>query len=379
VWDTRDLRLARWGIALRHHAAEWSLSVPGADEGAAAHLGPIEVTFTGGPSRPPEAALDLVRAFTRHAPLAPRAPGLNGAAPELIPADLKRTAHAGEAVQRALSASVIRLLRHDPGVRLSRDPEDVHQARVATRRLRSDLRTFGPLLDPEWTKGLRDELRWLGGELGRVRDAEVLRDRLRASVQKLPEPDQAAGAEVVAPLSYQVRSARQRLLRAMRSERYLDLLDRLIAAARSPALLDTAAAPAEKVVPRLVRRPWRNLLAGAESSKSTASNEQLHELRIRAKRCRYAAEAAAAVVGKPAANFARAVADLQEVLGELHDAVVAEAWLRERSASPKLPDGCAFAAGELVSVQRDAAEASRASWPRVWRRVAAKGMSAWIK
>ena len=53
----------------------------------------------------------------------------------------------GDVVRRALSTSVIRLLRHDPGVRLGIDAEDVHQARVATRRLRSDLRTFQPLLD----------------------------------------------------------------------------------------------------------------------------------------------------------------------------------------------------------------------------------------
>ena len=88
---------------------------------------------------------------------------------------------------------MIRLLRHDPGVRLGIDIEDVHQARVATRRLRSDLRTFQPLLDEAWADALRDELRWLGAELGRVRDAEVLRDRLRAAATTLPAPDRRSG------------------------------------------------------------------------------------------------------------------------------------------------------------------------------------------
>ena len=67
------------------------------------------------------------------------------------------------------------------------DPEVVHQARVATRRLRSDLRTFEHFVDHEWAAELRAELRWLGAELGAVRDVEVLRDRLRADVAQLAE------------------------------------------------------------------------------------------------------------------------------------------------------------------------------------------------
>ncbi len=64
---------------------------------------------------------------------------------------------------------------------------------------------------------------------------------------------------------------------------------------------------------------------GRSRARGDVPDEQLHDLRIRAKRCRYAAEAAAAATGKNAAKFAREVAALQEVLGELHDAVVAEA------------------------------------------------------
>jgi glutamate-1-semialdehyde 2,1-aminomutase len=69
-------------------------------------------------------------------------------------------------IRDALDSSVQRLLLADPIARVGEDPEGVHQARVATRRLRSDLRTFAPLLDPVWVTSLRDELRWLGSELG---------------------------------------------------------------------------------------------------------------------------------------------------------------------------------------------------------------------
>jgi CHAD domain-containing protein len=138
-----------------------------------------------------------------------------------------------------------------------------------------------------------------------------------------------------------------------------------------------AAEPARDVLPGLVRKPWRSLKSGALGARGEVPDEQLHDLRIRAKRCRYAAEAAAAATGRNAAKFAREVAGLQEVLGELHDAVVAEAWLRERSAAPRVHETALFAAGELVALQRDAAERARLGWPDAWKRVEERWAGAW--
>jgi CHAD domain-containing protein len=453
-WDTADLRLARWGVALEHSAdAGWVLRLPGTSEGMTAPDG-AELHFDGGADGPPDEVLHLVRAYARHAPvelvarlvtltgetvllddtgnqlarlvdatvsvysgpritqrfreidlhgeseplleliassfaaagaqpatprsLVARALGLGGSPPpELAPVTLGASATGGDVIRRALSTSVIRLLRHDPGVRLGIDAEDVHQARVATRRLRSDLRTFQPLLDREWTNSLREELRWVGAELGRVRDAEVLRDRLRTAAGTLPTLDRRSAAAVVAPLVAQVRSARRHLLSAIETDRYVEVIDHLVAAARAPALTPAASSPAQEVLPELVRRPWRSLRSGAIAARSGASDEQLHDLRIRAKRCRYAAEAAAAATGKRAASFAREVAALQEVLGELHDAVVAEEWLRARSQAARIHDTALFATGELVALQRDAAERARAGWPAVWKRVQERWTHAW--
>ncbi len=91
----------------------------------------------------------------------------------------------------ALARSVIRLIDEDPKIRASSDADPVHDARVATRRLRSDLKTLEPYLSP--VEGLRTELGWLGGLLGEVRDLDVLIERMRARIAGLPEPDQAAG------------------------------------------------------------------------------------------------------------------------------------------------------------------------------------------
>jgi CHAD domain-containing protein len=205
----------------------------------------------------------------------------------------------------------------------------------------------------------------------------VLRDRLRSAATSLPEADRRSALAVVAPLVGQVRAARRHLLAAMDTERYIDVIDHLVAAVRAPALTVMASTPAREVLPGLVRKPWRSLKAGAIAARGDVPDEQLHDLRIRAKRCRYAAEAAAAATGKNAAKFAREVAALQEVLGELHDAVVAEAWLRERSAAPRIHETALFAAGELVALQRDAAEQSRTGWPSIWKRVEGGWNGAW--
>ena len=121
--------------------------------------------------------------------LGPVADGL----PDLVEEPLGRHPTAADVIRQAITRSVLRLLAHDPGVRLGDDPEDVHQARVATRRLRSDLRTFRDLLDADWAQGLRDRLKVVAGALGAVRDADVLLERLHRQLDDLPVADRGAG------------------------------------------------------------------------------------------------------------------------------------------------------------------------------------------
>jgi CHAD domain-containing protein len=103
----------------------------------------------------------------------------------------------------------------------------------------------------------------------------------------------------------------------------------------------------------------------------------LHEIRIRAKRLRYACEAVAEVVGKPAVDMARAAADLQGVLGDFHDAVVAEEWLR--AASVDASSAQALAAGQLIARQRQDAARCRADWSGSWKRLRHKKQRAWLR
>src|SRR5437763_591293 len=110
------------------------------------------------------------------------------------------TKNIARVVQAAISESYRKLLDNEPGLFTGEDAEAIHQARIATRRLRSDLRTFEPFLDERWTTSLRAELRWLTAELGAVRDVDVMRTRLRTHAERSSPVDADAARLVLCRL-----------------------------------------------------------------------------------------------------------------------------------------------------------------------------------
>lgn len=277
----------------------------------------------------------------------------------------------GEVAIRTVASDVDRLLRNDTLFREGEDStvEAVHQMRVATRRLRSDLRTFRPAFDRGSAHALRNELGWLAGELGAARDADVLCERLSIDSQELGPEHRRAIAETLAALSSQRASAHAALLEALSDERYGVLLERLRADDNSLALrLGEADQPAREALPRVLRRAWRRLEGQVADLAQLPADEKLHEVRIAAKRCRYAAEACTPVLGEPTARLARECKRLQTVLGELNDAVVAERWLLDWATDTSAPLAARTAAQDLATLERKSARRARARWRKVWER-----------
>jgi CHAD domain-containing protein len=460
-YDTPDLRLARWGVSLRHRAGEgWTLKLPPA-QAAGQPPGELlerdELTFQGGAKKPPEAAVSIVRAYVRKAELIPVArlstvrrrvrlvdaggarvaevvddevsvrdgrrvaarfreieveamPQQNGSAgsiidplvlrlrgagagapdptpkhiralgpramepPEVAPQTVRPDSPARDVIKHVFAESIASLLRHDPLIRTSGDPEAIHQARVGTRKLRSHLRTFGPLLDPEWTEPLRSELGWLAMGLGAVRDREVLLERLRERAQSLPPSDHRSAASLLHILETEIQTLRAKLMEELSSVRYIDLLERLVLATHSPATLPEAEEPALKVLPPLAASPWRRLRSAVNQLPDPPTDPELHRIRILAKRARYAAEAVAPVAGSAAVAFGRAAAKLQTILGEHQDSVTAQAWLRGARISGRR----AFVAGELIAMEHVAAEDARSKWPKIWKALDRKSLREWM-
>jgi CHAD domain-containing protein len=272
-------------------------------------------------------------------------------------------------VRASLISCLVRLVTHDWQLRLTL-PEptqhDVHQARVATRRLRSDLKTFGTPLDPVWLKHVRSDLKWLGGVLGELRDLDVL-------FGGLSEPPLA----VQQRLAVQRVEAGQRLAEALASGRYVDLVDRLHAASVHLPLAagaeNQAGRPAVDVLPSLVAARWRAVRRQVRKAGTHPSAAQLHRIRIKSKQLRYAAEAATPVIGKPARRTASAAEHVQTVLGKHHDAVSTEAWLRHewtRDSSPgavTLPSpAVSFEVGRLVAEACQRQRKAKHHWTAAW-------------
>jgi CHAD domain-containing protein len=343
-----------------------------------------EVEVELAPGAPP-AVIDAVVEALRKAgagepdkvPKLARALGPRALAPPdpLVPV-LHRDATAALAFQRTVAASVQRLLIHDPVIRLDAGDEGIHQARVATRRLRSDLRTFRGVLDPERAEPIRNELKWLGGLLGGVRDSDVLGRGLAKAVDGLEEQDRRAGQLVLDRLAIQRRTLLGNLHDALDSVRYVALLETIVHFAQDPPFTPEAGKPARDVLPELADGPWRHLARNIAGLPNEPTDEQLHRVRILAKRARYAAEAAAPIVPM-AGTHAEAIADLQDVLGEHQDAVVAEGWLREEVA-PNATGPEAFAGGLLVCAMRARADRYGRRWRDAWAAASKKKLRGWL-
>ena len=126
-----------------------------------------------------------------------------------------------------------------------------------------------------------------------------------------------------------------------------------------------------------MRRPWHKLAKRVAKLGDDPSDARLHEVRIRTKRARYAAEACTPAVGKPARAFAQAAARLQDVLGELHDAVVAADWL-DAWAGHRGSDEEQRVAQTLAAAERGSADELRTSWRAVWDELEAPGLRSWM-
>jgi CHAD domain-containing protein len=106
------------------------------------------------------------------------------------------------------------------------------------------------------------------------------------------------------------------------------------------------------------------------------ADDELHAVRIRGKRARYAAELAEGAVGKPARRFVQDAKRFQDVVGEHQDAVVAEERIREllsRTGSPQAH----LAAGRLIERERLRRREMRAAFPKAWSALETSGKKAW--
>jgi len=363
-YDTAGGRLAAVGARLERSNGVWRVQLP--TERGTARL----VEYPAGPEGwMPETIADIVGALAGCEPVMPEP----AERPAFAAARHPTAPTPNGIVGHALARSYERLIRNDGLVRLGGDEEAVHQARVAVRTLRNDLRTFAPLLDEPPARALRGDLQPLADALGAVRDTDVLAARLQRRVSALAADDAAAAAALLDRLALEHVQARNALLDLMRSPRYSALLDRV---ATASSALVAVGDPSRRRLLALARAPWMRLVRDVTALPTVPSDAELHAVRLRVKRARYAVDAVAPIVGKAARRGARRLAALQDALGEHQDATVFAAWLRRAATAAGQPSE-AFVAGLLAAEEQTAAATAREMWKPVWQSVVRASRAMW--
>jgi CHAD domain-containing protein len=347
----------------------------------------VEVELTNGDRRLLRAADVLLRRAGLHpagrAAKLERALGLPPRAPAGPPA-LTPSSPAGQVVVAYLREQAAALTSMDPMVRRD-EPDSVHKMRVATRRLRSALRSFGKIIRRDQAGELAGELKWLGGVLGEARDAEVLDGHLQARLGRIPVE------LLIGPVQARIQghfpparaAARKAALAALDSERYFALLDRLDRLLADPPFGPDADQPAADTVAKAVRRAYRKTARRMDRARHVPPGQPRdaawHEARKAAKQARYAGEAASPAIGTPARRFTNRMKQIQTVLGDHQDTVIARQEERQLGIRAHLAGENAFTYGLLYADDTHEAEQLQHRARQAWKRASRRRYRTWMR
>ncbi|HJP72685.1 MAG TPA: CHAD domain-containing protein [Pseudonocardiaceae bacterium] len=245
------------------------------------------------------------------------------------------------------------------------DPEGVHDMRVSVRRLRDCLRTFRASFDPNLVRLLTPELSWLADVLGRARDVEVLRRRITAQLEEVP--DELILGPVWSEFDRYLARPEADTMAAVRDalagDRYRQLLSTLD--------LVVADRPKKKQLRRAIRKRARKVKSAVGQVSSAPDHGlALHNVRKKAKRLRYACEVAEPVLGKPARKVRKRSKQIQRTLGDHHDSVQVRAALRELGARAQVDGVNGFTFGLLQGRLGEHARGLEDDFAGEWRRLA---------
>lgn len=297
-----------------------------------------------------------------------------GGAPEKGPIKAKRSVPAAEFAFAVLRRQYELFRYHEPGSRLGEDPEELHDMRVASRRMRAALRLFQEVL-PEKAGELRQELRWVASALGEVRDLDVQLDSLERWRSGLAgEKDAAALDGLKDALEKKRAKNREKMLRTLNSSRYAELVENLEAMLEEGPP-DGGGRPLRAVAPGIVESSYRRMRKAGDRISEGSPPEDYHEVRKKARRLRYAVEFLRGVYGKPADAWIQTLKTLQDVLGDHQDTAVARENLRELALSsatahgPELSPHTVFVMGGIYRDYAEREAALRREFPKTYSRV----------
>jgi triphosphatase len=271
----------------------------------------------------------------------------------------------GEVAFAVLRRQFAEMRAHEGGTRLGEEPEELHDMRVPTRRMRAAMKVFRDAL-PERAGWFEEELRWVAGALGEVRDLDVQIERLEGWKEEADEETAKSLDKVVAIIEKRRTKAREDMLAVLDSERYDRLESSFAQMLRRGPEREVAQTngrnltgePITAVAPALISRRHRKWRKAAKRLDASSPPEDFHDTRKKGKRLRYTLEFVSEVYGHPVQKLIGPLKTLQDDLGDHQDAVVAAGFLRElgtTTGGTRVPRAVAFTMG--VYSQRCSREA----------------------
>lgn len=285
-------------------------------------------------------------------------------APEIVVPPIQADEPMSEAGRKAMYVHFLRMLANEAGTRLGQDIEALHDMRVATRRMRAAYGIFADYFDPAVLAPFNKGLRRIGRALGTVRDLDVLIEKAEAYQATLGEDQPAALAPLLADWHARREVARREMLAHLDSPTYRDFVSAFQTFLTTPGagaqpipIGEPLPHQVRHVAPRLILTRYE-IVRAYETIIDGAPLTTYHRLRIDCKRLRYALEFFRDVLGPEAVELIKQVTALQDLLGALQDAHVAEGliadFLDEQRKKRKkgVPDeALAGAAGYLAAQQ----------------------------
>jgi CHAD domain-containing protein len=291
---------------------------------------------------------------------------------------------AGDVVLAALGSQVEQLRVQDQRVR-DKAAGSVTRMRVATRRLRSTLRGFSSILDPERTRIPADELKWLSAQLAEEHDTQVMAERFTQVVHNLPEHLilGTVAADVHHALGHLINNGEQTVHAALNSNRYHALQDTLDQLLNQPPLTHQADRPAPAELTSSIAKAYhklnRLLDAATTAPPGPDRDTALHEARKACKRVRYMTETAAPVIGDPARDLHHQTEKLQELLGNYQDAVEARPVLQQLAQTAHADGHNAFTYGLLYASEHARMERVLHQLPHQLDRLRNEQTQSWLQ
>lgn len=203
------------------------------------------------------------------------------------------------------------------------DPEGVHAMRVASRRLRSAMRDFMPYLRQRGLNSVVKQAKSIAGALGEVRDQDVAIVALEKIEKQAPAEASAALQQLVDERKELRNDAREKLSSVLVEKRVKDLRSEFMARIHDATKSRKREGPPQltysKMSAAVILDRLKELERLSESLYKPFEIEALHDMRIGAKRLRYALELFQQCWGRSLQGYAKNVARIQTALGELHD------------------------------------------------------------